>query len=279
MYGKLKSLLGRTLGVDVDGSVIARNGFGTGNDGTPSVTYNSHDWVAIFDDFLGDAIEDQWALNTGDTGQAATAHIALITGTGGVVRIAPESAPAPVHTQNHCLTQGLFKNWKAKAAPNGRDGILRMTARYKQESVSRTVERQHIFIGFSDSGGAETPVYDTGVGPLANATDAVGFLIAPGADTGFNGVSVLNGTVKQSVLGVSPTANKYHTLSLEVRTSQGDAGVARFWVDGVLRGKIDAPVTQTVAMSPWLGQWVQDTGILNLDIDYINIASTRDTGM
>ena len=276
----LKGIHRRAVGISTNNELMGTSGITAGGDGKPTVMFPGPETVAIFDDFLGDLLGDEWAFVKGDTGTVSTG--VLTTATNGVLRLTHEPIPLNVSGENLALTQGLFKNWKANAAKGGRDGRLRLGARVKIESVSRTAARQHVFVGFSDSGGAEFPAYDTGAGVISNAADLVGFLFSPGGDTGWSLVSARAGTAQLAVAGASygPSTNTYTTVELEVATNPSDTGgKATFWVDGRIVGKIDSPLTSSVAVTPWIGFWVQDTGPRFIDIDYVNISAPRDTGM
>src|SRR5688572_32664050 len=66
-------------------NTVSRNALGTGGEGVPGVLVpGSHMTVALFDDFLGDLIADEWAFVKGDTGLTGPV-IANITK--GVVRL------------------------------------------------------------------------------------------------------------------------------------------------------------------------------------------------
>lgn len=278
----LKGVHRRALGISNDDEVMAPSGFVAGGDGKPSVVLPSHDTVALFDDFLGDLVGDEWAYVEGDTGYNGV----IQTGTGGVYRITGSETNGVAPTDNAALTAGLVKNWKANQG-GPKNGRLRMSARVKFDSVSRVAEggRTYVFVGFSDSGGAEMPVYDTGAGMISNAADLVGFSFSPAGDTGWSLVSVKS-TAGDSgdqlvVPVVSQTANVYTTLELEVRSGNSDTGGrAHFWIDGIKRGSIDSPVNSATALTPWIGMWVQDTGYAaTLDVDYVAISAPRDTGL
>jgi hypothetical protein len=282
---KQVSLHGTRAFVSTDDDLVGRKGLATGGAGKPSIVFPSNDTVAQFDDFLGDVLADEWAavLTSTDTGASA----ALISKTNGIFRTTTsDSSSAP--TDAIALTQGLFKNWKANQGPAGQ-GRLRLTARVKSSVVSTaaTSGRNHLFIGFSDSGGAEAPAYDTGIGVISNAADLVGFLFSPsGQNTDWTAVaarSTAGDSGDQLVAtGVTPVSNVYTTLEVEVRSGPGDTGgTAHFWVDGVPVAKISSPVGSAVAMTPWIGQWVQDTGFQDanwFDIDCVNLSAPRDTG-
>lgn len=280
------SLHGRRAYITSNDHLVSKGAMATGGEDKPTITLpGSHDIVAVFDDFLGDLVADEWAFVEADTGYSG----AITTGTNGVFRIqGSETQLVAPDTAAAALTGGLVKNWKAdQGGPKA--GNLRLTARVKLETVSRAAEggRTHVFVGFSDSGGAELPAYDTGAGIITAAADAVGFMFAPGGDTGWTLVSAKStagDSGDQSVVaGASygPSANTYTTLEVEVRSGQSDTGgAAHFWIDGKKVGRINSPVGSAIAMTPWVGMFVQDTGAAQyLDIDYVGVSAPRDTGL
>jgi hypothetical protein len=292
-FRKQVSLHGLRAFLTKDDDLVARNAHATGGEGKPSIILpGSPDTVAIFDDFLGDLVGDEWAAVEGsDTGTNA----GIVTGTNGVYRITDSVTVAGTgpDVRVGALTQGLMKQWKADMGKGSMksDRRLRLTARVKLESVTRTVDggRTHAFIGFSDSGGGEFPVFDTGAGMISQAADAVGFVFSPGGDTGWSCVaakSVAGDSGDQLVVAGSsygPSANTYTTLEVEIRSGLSDSGSsAFFFVDGKPVGRIASPVASNVALTPWIGAAGQDTGDAAgkfFDIDYINVAGSRDTGL
>lgn len=283
----LKGIHRRHLGVGYNDQVMAPDGLETGGDGKPTIVFPAHNTVALFDDFFGDLIADEWAYVEGDTGYSN----AIQTGTNGVTRVTGSETNGVEPESGAAITQGLVKQWKANMGSGSMktDRRLRMAARLKFDSVSRAAEggRTYVFAGFSDSGGYEFPVYDTGAGMISQAADAVGFVFGAGGDTGWSLVAAKS-TAGDSgdqlaVAGSSygPSTNTYTTLELEVRSGLSDTGGrAHFWVDGKKVGSIDSPVNSTVALTPWIGTWCQDTGYAQtLDIDYIAISGARDTGL
>jgi hypothetical protein len=284
----LKGIHRRALGLTNRDETISRTGFVSGGDDRPAIVLPGNpDTVAMFDDFLGDLVADEWATVKGDTGIAAPA-IANITN--GVFRLAGSETQPVTSEGNAALTQGLFKQWKADMGGR-KGGRLRLSARIKAATIATTAEggRNHIFCGFSDSGGAEFPAYDTGAGVISNAADLVGLLYAPTSAsysdrwTGVAAKSTAGDSGDQIVApstAIGPTSNVYQTLEMEVRNGISDTGgAAHFWIDGKKIGTINSPVASSTALTPWIGIWCQDTGFANqLDIDYVAISSPRDTG-
>lgn len=283
---KQVSIHGRRAYVSPDDDVVSRGAHATGGEDKASIHIpGSSSTVALFDDFLGDLIPDEWAHVLGDTGYPAAA---ITTGTNGVLRMSGSETQAVAPTAAQALTQGLMKQWKVDSG-GPKNGRLRMTARLKVDTVTRTAEagRAHVFVGFSDSGGAEMPAYDTGAGIISNAADLCGFLLSPGGDTGWSLVSAKStagDSGDQLVVAGStyaPTSNVYTELEMEIRSGSSDTGAtAHFWIDGTPVGSISSPVGSAIAMTPWIGMFGQDTGWANnLDIDYVAISAPRDTGL
>ena len=278
----LKGLHRRALGISRFDQIIGRSGFVAGGEDRPAVGLPGPDTVYLFDDFLGDLLDASWAYVTGDTGAVSTG--ALSTGSGGIFRLQSEAIPLNVPGENFALTQGLFKNWKGNMGPGGKENYLRMVARVKAESYGTTAKRQHIFVGFGDSGGAEFPAYDTGGGIISAASDLVGFAYSPAGSTLTAGKWSLVATatdVDQSASsGVTPTNNVYDELEIEITSGPSNAGgIANFYINGKSVGRITSPVAMTVAMTPWIGHWIQDTGARYLDVDYVSLSASRDTGL
>jgi hypothetical protein len=284
----LKGIHRRMLGIGVRDEVISRAGFVAGGEDRPSIVLPGNpDTVALFDDFLGDLIADEWAFVKGDTGLTGAA-IANITN--GVVRLTgSETVAANGPETNGALTQGLFKQWKADMGGR-KNGRLRLSARIKAP-ISTAAEggRHHLFVGFSDSGGAEVPAFDTGGGIISNAADVVGFVYGPTSASNSNTWQLVAAKSTAGDSGdqlvtpspvVTPVTNVYDTLEVEVRNGISDTGgSAHFWINGKKVGTINSPVGSGIALTPWIGGFVQDTGFaLAIDVDYVAISAPRDTG-
>lgn len=282
----LKGIHRRALGLTTRDETMSRTGFVSGGDDRPAIVLPGNpDVVAQFDDFLGDLIPDEWASVKGDTGLTGavianvTNGVVRITGSETVATAAPETCGA--------ITQGLFKQWKVDQGGR-KNGRLRLSARVKAP-ISTTAEggRHHLFIGFSDSGGAELPIFDTGT-VISQAADAVGFIYSPTGGTTdrwtcVSAKSTAGDSGDQQVVpstAVGPTTNVYDWLEVEIRNGISDTGSsAHFFVNGKKVGRIDSPVGSGIALTPWIGGFVQDTGFaLAIDVDAVGISSTRDTG-
>lgn len=283
---KKYSIHGLEAFTSTDGDLVGRQALATGGANEPSVVFPSNDYVTFFEDFLSDtgALPDKLRFVEGDTGCDG----AIKTGTNGIARLLTSDS-ATIHTTNAGLTQGLMKNWKANQGAPG-TGRLRLSARIKSSVVSALAAsgRSHLFIGLSDSGGAEMPAYDTGAGVISNAADLAGFLYSPSGQnsdwTAIAAKSTAGDSGDQLVAtGKTPSSNAYTTLEMEIRSGPGDTGgTAHFWVDGVPVASISSPVGSAVALTPWVGIWAQDTGFQAdnfLDVDYLHLSAPRDTGV
>jgi hypothetical protein len=243
------------------------------------------DISAVFEDFLGDTVADEWQFVEGDTGYSGT----IVTGSGGVFRITGSETQGVAPTSAAALTQGAgIANWKPNAG-GAKASWLHMCARVKLGTITRTAKagRTYAFIGFSDTGGAEMPAYDTGAGILTPAANAMGFLFSPAGDTGWTAVSAKStagDSGDQSVVcgsSYGPSANTYTTLEIDYRAGPSDTGgQAVFSIDGRRVAAINSPVNSATALAPWLGGFIQDTGYAGtIDIDFVNVSNKRDTGV
>lgn len=284
----LKGVHRRALGIGVDNEVMSQKGFFAGGDGEPGFLLPSHAYVSAFDDFVGDTgAPSLFTFVENDTGGGAFSGVTT-SATNGVFRITAvggDGGRALQSDNNAAITGHLIKQWKVNSGGR-RNSMLRMSTRLKISSVSRTAPRLNVFVGLSDSGGAEVPIVDSGNGFDSKAADAVGFLFSPFADTGWTLIatkSVAGDSGDQSVVAGSsygPTANVYTTLEMEYRTGISDTGgLMRFWIDGKAVGSINSPVAASTGLVPWIGIFNRDTDTGIVDIDYVAISAARDTGM
>lgn len=274
----LTSLHGRLVGLNRHQQIQALNGFVAGGDDRPAIAVpGSPDTVAMFHDFIGPLALDTGSIDLGtagdglyygtvDTGQAHSRAIV----TNGVHRMTPSatSVQTPVGGVMSVVS-GL--HWKAN------QGRLRMSARVKITSLSGT----NLFVGFSDTGQNELPVYDTGGGILTPAADYAGFIYSAGASSpsaNWRGVAGKAGTDQTATFAVAqpPTVNVYDRLEIDMNES---GNLIRFGVNGKLVGTIaSAGLTPTVALSA--GVWLSNTeaAASAVDIDWLAASAARDTG-
>lgn len=282
----LKGLFRRDAGLSRDGQVMARQGFVAGGEGKPVIVLPAPDTTAIFDDFLGVAdtgvifpnarYNDVWMINYSDTGQLlpATGPVAtsVASATNGVFRLTSSatSTQTPVGGSQSLNTP---PNWKAN------QGRLRFGARVKIADLAKN----NVYVGFTDTGGAELAVYDTGGGVITPAGDYVGFLKgggagATGASLTWRAVAGKAGTDQIATTGVTPTTNVYDVLELELPGVDG--GVANFYINGKPVAQFtSAAVTSTVALAGGVWRANTEAAADAVDIDWINISAARDTGL
>jgi hypothetical protein len=275
-FNKQVSLHGQRAYITPDDVLVAKSAVATGGErsvgrrGGNVVLPGSPAYVAEWDDFLGDLIDDRWSTAEGDSGHDA---VAVRAQTNGVARLHMSSTAAKTPAGYIVLNTGLFPQWKAN------QGKLRIAGRVKVGQT--TLTGANVFFGFSDTGAAQMPIYDTGGGsgtPLSNASNAVGWLLSRGAaspSTVWRGVSVNADVDATPISGDAPTVNTYDVLEIEIRDT-GD--VAYFYQNGVLKGSISSPVLSTRGMVPVVAAFSsEDTGQV-VDIDWINVSALRDTG-
>ena len=276
----LRAYLTKSSKMVAQGGFVAGGQASIGNKGGSVSVPGSPSTAAIFDDFLGHISDTGalpgWELVNGDNDTGATSSLTYVSAVNGVFRLS--FAGTPVNTPAHCIgiSSNAIKNWKAN------QGNLRMAARVKIPVLASV----NAYIGFSDSGGADMPAYDTGTnaaaGFLSNMTDGVGFMYSNlGGSTVWRGVATA-GDADQSVAGTSsqaPTANVYDVL--EVVLSEDSGQTATFFVNGTQLGstaKISNPVNAATALVPGVWLFGSDTGTVQVDVDYISVSANRDTG-
>lgn len=268
----LTSIHGRSVGLGPEGTIgatkgkralISGGGFVAGHRGK-QVVLPSPDKVALFDDFLGDVLADEWnAVETDTDGAQAV----LAGGIGGVLRITTGNDDGNVVVLPDLSGVTSYLNWQAS------NGGLRMITRIK---ISR-ITLAYIFVGFTDLITIEAPVISAGSADTitTNATDAVGFMFdtAMATDT-FHLVGVANDVdATIQTLTTAPVADDYITLALDISST----GVATFFINGVQVGTpMSGAVTAATDLTPCIYASNTDgTSAITLDVDYINVSMNR----
>jgi hypothetical protein len=224
----------------------------------------SPDNVAMFDDFLGDVIADQWNYTEGTDGATAGAAI-LAGGIGGVLRVTTGDAGTGNAADGACLAAEL--QWKAS------NGGLVAEARVKVDALTNFL----LFFGFTDVATLEAPIESAGsVNTLtSNGSNSVGFMFdSRMTDDNFWMVGVkadVDATHQDS--DVAPVAGTYNTLRVEL----DKLGNATFYIDGVQVGEVvNNAVTAATALTPVL--YASNTAATtpkNVDVDYVGVAMKR----
>ena len=220
--------------------------------------------VSLFDDFLGDVLQDPWNAVEGDTDGT---QAVLAGGIGGVLRLTSGNDDANGTQATDASGVTSYLNWQAS------NGGLAIQARVK---ISR-ITNSYLFVGFTDVITAELPVISAGSAETVttNATDAVGFLF----DTNFTtdtfhlvGVAADTDATVQTLTD-APVADDYLTLRVEVDASGG----ALFYINGKRVGaKMTGAVTPATDLTPAVYVSNADgTSTVTLDVDYIHVAMNR----
>src|SRR3989304_1185507 len=146
----LKGIHRRALGLSVDDQAMARGGFVAGGEGKPVIVLPAPDTVAVFDDFLGDLVGDEWISGSSDTGQTAPGTGVLATSavsaTNGVYRMTSSASSTQTPVGGAQSLNGP-PNWKAN------QGRLRFGARVK----IATLAGNNVFVGLTDTGRTALP--------------------------------------------------------------------------------------------------------------------------
>lgn len=259
----LTSLHGRECGLTNDRKLLSEKGFIAGAHGK-QIALPSPSTVALFDDFLGDVLADEWAAVETDVDGA---QAVLAGGIGGLLRITSGNDDGNAVVLPDLSGVTSYLNWQAS------NGGLAMQARIK---ISR-ITLAYIFVGFTDLITVEAPVIASGTadGVTTNASDAVGFMFDTGStsDTWFL-VGVAGDTdAAVQVLASAPVAEDFVTLRVEVSA----AGVATFYINGTQVGTaMSAAVTAGTDLTPVVACSNTDgTSAVTLDVDYIHVAMNR----
>jgi hypothetical protein len=220
-----------------------------------SLLSNNPDYVAFWDDFLGDSVNATWQpdLSTGST-------IAINTQNGGAIRFTTDTDDDDHAT----LTLGL--HWLVS------NGWTFFETRFK--SVSAITVRA-IEIGLSDAISETNGLAFSNhsvAGITAVADDAAIF----GYDTdatmttwAANSVNAA-GTPQATLLTAAPTTS-YVRLGIAVN----DGGDAFYFVDGDLVATHTSAVATTAVLTPWISLKSLSAATKSIDIDYAAIAGAR----
>jgi hypothetical protein len=260
------SLSGRQAGFVNDGTrkrIISDGGMSAGIAGN-EIRMPSPWTAAMFDDFTGDVIADQWDYQEG-TDSATAAGAILAGGVGGILRLTTGDAGTGLAADMCQITQAL--QWKAA------NGNLCFQARAKLSAITTC----YVFLGFTDlAASLEAPIESAGAANTltTNAADAVGFMFDTRmtADTWW-ATGVANNVDATAInTALAPVADTWATYRVEVST----AGVATFFIDGVAVGRMSGAVTASVALTPTIN--VSKTSVaasMTMDIDYVHVSMSR----
>jgi len=268
----LTSIHGRKVGLTAEGSagaqkgkaqLVSEGGFASGGKGN-SIALPSPSTVSLFDDFLGDVLQDPWNPVETDTDGA---QAVLAGGIGGLLRITTGNDDGNAVVLPDLSGVTSYLNWQAS------NGGLVMQTRIK---VSR-ITLAYIFVGFTDLITIEAPIVASGTldGITTDASDAVGFVFDTGfaTDTWHLAGVAANTDATAQTLTAAPVADDFVTLRLEVSAT----GVATFFINGLQVGTaMTGAVTAATDLTPAVYASNTDgTSAVTLDIDYIHVAMAR----
>lgn len=291
---KQVSLHGQRAYVTTDDKIVAKGGFAAGGSAGPAtnkggnIVFPSPSTVAVFDDFLGPTSNNpafdtggdliafsqdwipaaHWQHGFQDSGMLLSKPAIV----GGVARLTSSASSGQTPITGAMSLHGE-RNWKADA------GGLRMAGRVKIETLAGSI----VYFGFTDTGGGELPIYDTGAAAstvLSPAADAAGFLYSGALEattlgrTTWRVVGAKAGTDQDSASSVTPTANVYDVLEVNVDTS----GNATYYINNKLVTTLSNAVTATVGLAPHFGFAHVEAAAKYADLDWINVSGDRDTG-
>lgn len=262
MYPIVTSKHGRRLGLGANSELIATGGLVVGDFGA-QIVFPSPRHVALFDDFTGDVVADQW--NYAEGSDTTTADGAIQEGVNGVFLLTSGDSAGSVAADGALLNSAL--SWKAS------QDELRFVARVKLASIASV----SCFIGFTDTKALEQPIYSAASSNTltSDATDAVGWMFdtsMASANWWLTGVKADTDASAQNS-AVAPAADSYETLGIAV-----DAyGTAKFFRNGVPVGDAMAnAVSPSVALTPAF--FIRPRSAVagkTLSIDWVNVSALR----
>jgi hypothetical protein len=222
---------------------------------------NGKQGVKLFDDFLGDVLQDPWR---GAAGTAGTVPTILASGTNGRVRLAMgNDAGASMAANGSQLDAGNLNFLPSQ-------GGLILEAHLTLDVVTDVA----VFVGFTDQISAlEMPWTLSGTTFTSNQTDGCGFLFDTAATTDTIRCVGVDSDVDAATQDTSLAfaAGVSRVFRLEVTA----AGAANFWIDGKQFSTMSAATTPSVKLSPVVACFSRTTTARLLDVDYIMVLSER----
>lgn len=229
---------------------------------TPQGDHDVSQRVVWSDDFLGDALADEYELTSGSDAQAVDPAISAAVG--GTVALASGNAGTGVAADASALALGL--NWESD------QGNLVLEARCKLDDITDVI----VNIGFTDvmpGTTLEIPLEYNTTTITSTASDAVAFVFDTGATTdNWHAIGVAGDTETSAInTGLAPTANTYQTFRVEVDSSER----ANFYIDGALVAQLGSVLTGTDDITPVIIIVADTTDQATLTCDYVTVAGDR----
>lgn len=266
----LKSVKGRDLGLDSDGTlVVPRGGLALGDHGN-QFEMNSPKRLVVFDDFLGDTLNADLYSNPTKGSDAATVDFAVLAAqqSGFLRGTFGANAGASMATNGIAINGAL--QWKANQTAHPRRLVLE--ARVRLSAITNI----NAFIGFTDQIAAlEAPFTIAGGDAFtSNASDAVGFVFDTTAATDrwwLAGVKT-DVDVAHQLTAFAPVAATFETFRIEVAPD----GSAVFFRNGKQVGvRMANAVAVAISLAPCVTGFTQSAASATCDIDYVHVAADR----
>jgi hypothetical protein len=259
MAVNLTTIKGRRLGLSPNNDLVSEGRIIVPGPRNPAAS------VVLYDDFLGDLLEDAWSGAKGSDAQGVVPTV-VAGAAGGVCRLTSGDTGGTVSADACVLTHGL--NWRAS---NG--GLVLET-----KATLSAITTIAVFIGFTDvlaTTTLELPINSAGSADTltTTASNAVGFMFDTRMtnDTWWlTGVKADTDATAYNSTKV-PVASTYQKFRIELDVD----GNADFFIDGGLVGSVESAVTASTSLTPVLSVMSLTTTSPTLDADYIYCSMNR----
>lgn len=265
----LRSIYGQNVGYDLVNGKLQAKGLSAFDPAVPGnrIVYPDALTVALFDDFEGDVVADQWNFTEGTDN--TTSDGAINAALNGEFLLTAGDSAGTVAADYSQLNREL--NWQGQQD-------LWFAARIKLASIASV----SAFIGFSDTKALEGPIYSAASANTltSDATDAVGFMFDTSmAAANWWAVGVANDVdATAQNLGVAPVAATYETLAIQLRMNPvTNVVTAIFYRNGQPIGSPMASACRhNISLTPHFGIRPR-TAVAGktLTIDWVNVAGKR----
>jgi len=220
--------------------------------------------LTIFeDDFLGDALRDEWtSVEDGSGSQALVAGAA-----GGIVRL---------------TTAATNDKWQLLLLDNESfSGVndCRISARVTLGSIADV----KVEIGFADAGinGDNGAVNVLNTPSAFNGDFVCAIFDTDATEDNWQLAGAEGGTAwSDATIDVAPTATTYQEIAIEIRKPTAVAAAdARMLINGVQKGSLKevSAINQATALNPYFFLQARTAGAKTLDIDKVIISELKDT--
>jgi hypothetical protein len=219
--------------------------------------------LRMFDDFLGDVLQDPWNGRVGSDPQCVAPAI-VAGGLGGQVRLVTGNDAAATMAANGVQLESAL-NWNQTETP------ISVEVRISLSAITDIM----LFVGFTDQVAALEAPFELGSANAltSNATNAVGWLFDTAADTDnwwLVGVAADSDATKQNT-AIAPVAATFESLRVEVSGT-----TATFYRNDVQVGTaMTAAIAASAALTPVVAATSRGAASRNVDVDYILVQATR----